>query len=366
VRKDVKDFGRMIQHKLIGTLTAQKKKFLLRKRRVMEFGLRPYLLPRRVKHIHGPQKISYALDELLVMSVVRNGELYIKSFMDHYRSMGVRHFVFLDNDSTDRTLELLCAQERVTVLQTDAPYKKYENTMKRYLAERFSPGRWNLCADIDELFDYPFSETLSLRDFLRYLNANSYTAAVAQMLDMFSDIPLAELESKPDDLLKEKYVYYDISAIRKTDYLWSPRSNVEIKAHLGGIRQAVFGTDNALTKAALVLMDGKIKTFITWHHVKGAWVADLSCVLLHYPFVSSFYAKVQDAVRTGRYGMTTTDEYQAYAKELGRNPRLSLKLDSARAFTGLEQLIEDGFLVVSEKYRHWLADHAREHCLTLA
>src|SRR5436190_1045600 len=281
--EDVKHFGRMIQHKVIGTLTAQKKKFLWRKKRVLEFGLRPYLLPRRVKHIHGPQKISYALDELLVISVVRNGELYIKSFMDHYRAMGVKHFVFLDN---------------------------------------------------------------------------SYTAVVAQMLDMFSDTPLAELESKPDDQLKEKYVYYDISAIEKEDYLWSPRSNVEIKAHLGGIRKTVFGTDNALTKAALVLMDGKIKTFITWHHVRDAWVADLSCVLMHYPFVSSFCAKVQDAVRTGRYGMTTTDEYQAYAKELGCNPRVSLKLDSARAFTGLEQLIEDGFLVVSEKYRHWLADHA--------
>jgi Glycosyl transferase family 2 len=326
----------------------------------MEFGLRLHLLPRRVKHIHGPTEIGYALDELLVMSVVRNGELYIKSFMDHYRSMGVRHFVFLDNDSTDRTLELLCAQERVTVLQTDAPYKKYENTMKRYLAERFSPGRWNLCADIDELFDYPFSETLSLRDFLRYLNANSYTAAVAQMLDMFSDIPLAELESKPDDLLKEKYVYYDISAIEKEDYLWSKRSNPKIKMHWGGVRKAAFGTDNGLTKSPLVLMDGNVKTFITWHHVKGARMADISCLLRHYPFVSSFYVKVEDAVRTGRYGMRVTDEYKAYAKGLEDGTSVNFKLPSAQRFIGLEQLIEDRFLIVSEKYQEWVNEHARE------
>ena len=159
----------------------------------MEFRVRPYLLPRKVKHIHGPAKISYALDELLVISVVRNGELYIRSFLDHYRSMGVRHFVFLDNGSADHTLEMLCKQEEVTVLQTEAPYNKYENTMKRYLAERFSSGRWNLCADIDELFDYPFSEKLSLRDFLGYLNNNNYTAVVAQMLDMFSDVPATKV-----------------------------------------------------------------------------------------------------------------------------------------------------------------------------
>jgi len=128
----------------------------------MEFGVRPYLLPSKVEHICGPQHVSYSLEEVLVISVVRNGELYVKSFLDHYRSMGVKHFVFLDNGSTDRTVEMLCAHEDVTVLQTNAPYQKYENTMKRYLAERFSPGKWNLCADIDELFDYPFSESLSL------------------------------------------------------------------------------------------------------------------------------------------------------------------------------------------------------------
>jgi hypothetical protein len=53
----------------------------------MEFGVRPYLLPRSVRHVYGPQKISYGLDELLVISVVRNGELYINLFMNHYRSI---------------------------------------------------------------------------------------------------------------------------------------------------------------------------------------------------------------------------------------------------------------------------------------
>ena len=46
------------------------REFLLRKKRVMEFRVRPYLLPRKVKHIHGPRNVFYALDELLVISVV--------------------------------------------------------------------------------------------------------------------------------------------------------------------------------------------------------------------------------------------------------------------------------------------------------
>jgi hypothetical protein len=338
-----------------------RRKFLTGKRRLMEFGVRPYLLRPRIKHIYGPQEISYGLEELLVNSVVRNGELYVKSFLDHYRAMGVKHFVFLDNGSTDHTLEMLCAQERVTVLQTDAPYNKYENTMKRYLAERFSSRRWNLCADIDELFDYPFSESLTLRDFLRYLNENSYTAVVAQMLDMFSDIPLAELESKADDMLKEKYRFYDISCIEKEDYPWSEPSNPDIKMHWGGIRKMVFGSNNGLTKSALVLMDGRVKPFINWHHAKGARMADISCILMHYPFVSSFYVKVEDAVRTGRYGIRVTDEYKAYSQRLNGSANLNFKLEFARPFAGLEPLITDEFLIVSEKYRQWVSGHAGGH-----
>ena len=150
------------------------------------------------------------------------------------------------------------------------------------------------------------------------------------MLDMFADKRLAELESKPDDILKENYPYYDISAIKKEHYLWSERSNPEIKMHCGGVRNIVFGTNNGLTKSPLVFMDGKVKPFITWHHPKGARMADISCLLMHYPFVSTFYAKVEDAAGTGRYGFRVTDEYRAYLKGLQDNPNLSFKLESAQ------------------------------------
>lgn len=356
----VKGIGTVVRQKVIDNYRRQKSLLLKNRKRVMEFGVRPYLLPRMVKHIHGAREIYYDADELIVISVIRNGELYVTSFMNHYLALGVKHFVFLDNGSTDRTIEMLCRYDSVTILRTEAPYAKYENTMKRYLAETFSRGRWNLCADIDELFDYPFSARLSLRDFLGYLNENRYTAVLAQMLDMFSDVPLAEVTSTADDKLKEKYTYYDISAIDKTEYEWSERTNDKIKMYRGGIRKTLFNTNNGLTKSALVLMDGKVKTFVEWHQTTGARLADISCVLMHYPFVSSFYAKVQDAVRTGRYGMTTSEEYDSYFRELERNPNLNLKLESARHFDCLEQLLEKDFLVVSDKYRRWVSDHARD------
>jgi hypothetical protein len=343
-----------------GVVKAARHRAALGKKRFMEFGIRPHLLRPKIRHISGPQEISYGPDELLAICVVRNGGLYIHSFMEHHLSIGVKHFVFLDNGSTDDTTEKLSAWNNVTLLQTDVPYKKYENTMKRYLAEKFSPGRWNLCVDIDERFNYPSANRLSLRDFLRYLAANHYTAVAAQMLDMFSERPLTGLKTVGDDPLVEKYPYYDISAITKTEYVWSPPSNPAIKYYRGGIRKTVFGTNNGLTKSPLVLMDGRVKTFIGWHAVGGARMADISCVLMHYPFVSSFAEKVEEAARTDRYGMVSTDDYKAYAEKLRLQPDLRLKLESAQRFIELEQLIDQDFLIVSEKYQRWVSEHARQ------
>jgi hypothetical protein len=327
----------------------------------VEFGFQTLILHFNIKHLHGPTEINYALNELIVICLVRNGELYVKSFMEHYLALGIKHFVFLDNVSTDHTVEILSTYKNTTILQSDLPHKIYESTMRRYLATRFSKNRWNLCSDIDELFDYPYSDQVTISNFLEYLNQNHYDAVIVQMLDMFSNIPLSQLESNASDSLKEKYPYYDISNIEKKNYWWAKPDNSRIQMHLGGIRKTLFGTQNALTKAALVKMNRRTKTFIDWHHVRNARLADISCLLLHYPFLASFYMKVQDAVQTKRYGHPSSPlaaaEYEAYFKELQHNPSLSFVSDSTQYFATSAQLIEEDFLVVSDRYKDWVKNH---------
>jgi hypothetical protein len=319
----------------------------------------------KVTHLHGPRAVSYDRDELLVTSVVRNGELYVRSFMDHYLSIGVAHFVFLDNGSTDRTVDLLCRYPKVTVLKTDAPYHKYENAMKRYLAEKFSMGRWHLCSDIDELFDYPYSTSLSLRDFLRYLNSRSYTAVLTQMLDMFSDHCLEELDSRPTDNIEKIHCYYDLSDIARTPiaetlaYFHPTIDNGRLNFHRGGIRKTIFGTNSGLSKESLIMMDGNVQPYVSWHLTMRARLADISCVLKHYPFLSAFATKVRDAVATRRYGRFTAD-YLAYERALDGNDAFCLKRPAAKRLEGLEQLIDEGFLTVSADYAEWLKTHPRK------
>jgi hypothetical protein len=77
-------------------------------------------------------------------------------------------------------------------------------------------------------------------------------------------------------------------------------------------------------------------------------------VLLHYPFVSSFREKVEEAVRTDRYRVSAAEEYRMYWARLKEGPDLHLKLATARRFEGVSQLVDEEFLVVSAEYRRWV------------
>jgi hypothetical protein len=323
----------------------------------VERRVRPSLLRASVRHLHGPRKITYAVNELIVLCVVRNGALHVRSFLDHHLSLGVKHIVLLDNGSTDGTVELARQFDRVTILQTRRPYRKYETVMKRYLVRRFSESRWSLVVDIDELFDYPFSGMLDVRALLAYLNDNSYTVVLAQMLDLFSEGPLKSVRSAPDDSLRERYSYYDVSNIEKTKYRFGTPANPEIKMHSGGIRKALFGSENGLTKAALTFLSPDLVPFVGFHQTANGSIADFTCVLLHYPFVSTFWEKVREAVQTDRYRVSAAEEYRRYWARLKEEPDLDFKRATARRLESVDRLLDDDFLVVSAEYRRYVEAH---------
>src|SRR5215204_7607443 len=232
--------------------------------------MREQIPPDSIEHLYGPEDVPYEEDELVLVCLVRNGRPYVKSFVEHYTSLGIKHLFFLDNGSTDGTIEALKGYDNVTVLRTGLPFKRYETSVRQYLVERFGKkGRWCLYADIDELFDYPYSEVVGLSSLLGYLNANSYTAVVAQMLDMFPEEPLSgSRASNPlDEPLKERHRFYDISNIRRENIKELPRlrnntlESDDIEFFSGGIRSTLFRSTSLLTKFPLVFSDGRIKPF---------------------------------------------------------------------------------------------------------
>ena len=315
-----------------------------------------------VEHLHGPEEVAYGMDELIVLCLVRDGRPYVRSFVEHYSSMGVKHLVFLDNGSTDGTVEALKEYDNVTVLRTMLPYKTHINSMRRYLVERFGQGRWSLYVDIDELFDYPYSDIVGLGSLLGYLNNNSYTAVVAQMLDMFPEKPLTGRADILDEPLKELHRFYDLSDLRWKSIKEHPKCRLsntygsdEIAALSGGIRLTVFGSSAFLTKHPLVFLDGKVKSAIP-HWCRNARVADFTGVLFHYKFLDGLLhkqvAQAEERPSRGRSGGDV--RYKQYLEVLEKAPSHSIKTDTSKELKSVNDLVGTRVMTVSRQYMEFV------------
>jgi hypothetical protein len=311
-----------------------------------------------VEHVHGPEEVSYGVDELIVLCLVRDGRPFVRSFVEHYFSMGVKHLIFLDNGSTDGTVEALKNYDNVTVLRSELPPGLH--LMKRYLTERFGRERWSLCVDIDELFDYPYSDVVGLNSLLGYLNSNSYTAVVAQMLDMFPEKPLTGQAGNLDEPLKEVHRFYDTSNLRRKRIIDHPRcppdnayGSDDIAAFIGGIRLAIFGSNVSLTKYPLVFLNDEVKLGPGSHWHSNVRAADFTGVLLHYKFLDEHLHK--QAVQAAEQRTSKSSAwYGKYLELVGETSSLSIKTDTSKELKSVNDHVGTQLVSISRQYMRFV------------
>jgi len=321
--------------------------------------LRMRVVAWNTRHVAGPQNARAGPEQLAVVCLVRDGAPYVRDFVTHYQALGAAQIVLLDNGSRDETLALALAHPDVTVLSCPLPYREYMNELKRFLIRRFGRRRWSLCVDIDELFDYPGSDRLPLAGLLRYLRHYGYNAVVGQMLDMFAAEP-AQPGGEPDERgLRERFPLAQLAHVQPKSYeryeAVNSISNPAITVMHGGVRKALFGTDVYLTKHPLIFLEAPVQPITpSAHGACGARVADLSCVLYHYKFIKDFAQRVRQAVAEENYYLAS-QEYKQYLAVLEREPVLSFDLPGAWPVASADELVERGFLAVSDQYLRWVA-----------
>src|SRR5215208_4206877 len=328
--------------------------------------------PDSIEHLHGPEEVPYAEDELVLVCLVRNGRPYVNSFVEHHTSLGIKHLFFLDNGSTDGTIEALKGYDNVTVLRTGLPFKRYETSVRQYLVERFGKkGRWCLYADIDELFDYPYSDVVGLNSLLGYLNSNSYTAVVAQMLDMFPEKPLSGRAGILDEPLKELHRFYDISNLRRKSIIEHSRcppdntyANDEIAAFSGGIRLTIFGSNTFLTEHPLVFLNDKIKLGPGPHWHSNVRAADFTGVLLHYKFLDAHLHK-QDVQAVRQRSAKSSARYSKYLELLGKTSSLSIKTDTSKELKSVYDLVGTQLVSISRQYMRFIENEEQKIAIIL-
>jgi hypothetical protein len=309
-------------------------------------------------HVHGPKVVDVAPNDAVVTCVVKNGEFYVDQFIEHYMRLGFRHVCFLDNGSTDATIERAKAHPRVTIYRSTMSVGDHQGLLKTALAQRTVAAGWCLDVDIDEFFDYPGSDVVRLPQFLDYLNTKGSTAVLTQMLDMFSDRTLGELRREGREDLQRVHRFYDISQVRKIPYsedrlvrAHGARNRIahaETVVQWGGIRKIVYGVDNCLTKHSLFRTGVGLELFPHVHFVNGAQLADVSGILLHYKFAGN---AVDEAARNKAAFTAISDGYERMVEVMERRPDLVIKTDTALEFRSAADLLDAGFGFASTDYR---------------
>ena len=321
-------------------------------------------LPGVIRHVHGPRQVDCAEDELVVLSIGRDAAPWFDDFVEHHLSIGARHIFFLDNGSTDDTLQRAARHESVTAFTTTLSFNRYEVGLRRWITRTFGRNRWSLYCDADELFDYPLSDRLPLSGLLRYLREHGYKAATGQMLDLFSDRPFSQIEARPGERLRDVYRFYDLTDLVPTDEVYwirdGARANSEIVCLFGGIRKRFFGDDCLLlTKHPLLYADDSVGIYTyDGHFHTNAPVADISTVLLHFKYVASLPSRVRRTVEEGWHNKAKA-LYGGLSGVLGEQPDLCLRRETARELHDVNELVQQGFLVATEQYRRWVDRYGR-------
>ena len=313
---------------------------------------------RAIVHLRGPARVDVGPTEAVVTCVVKNGAFYVDQFVTHYLGLGFKHIFFLDNGSTDDTIERASRHSHVSVFHSEMAVGSYQGLLKRHLAELTVPSGWCLDVDIDEFFDYPHSESLSLARLLEYLNRRHFTAVLTQMLDMFSDRPLSSLRGTEPEDLKKIHRFYDISNVRRSRYGTDPLtvlhaennkiSHPHTHLHWGGIRQTIYGIDVCLTKHSLFRTGVGLNLFPHVHYVDAARLADVSAVLLHYKFSSN---ALDEAARNSLAFVAIREDYEQILDTMGRCPDLLIKTATSSTFSTVTALLENDFVFASDEFK---------------
>jgi len=274
-------------------------------------------------------------DHILVFTTLRNERVRLPYFLRYYRNQGVNHFLMVDNDSDDGSLEYLAEQPDVSLWTTPHSYKRsrFGVDWLNWLQLRYGHGHWTLVVDPDEFFVYPFCDTRPLRALTDWLDASSIKSFSAMLLDMYPKGPFDAHPYREGQDPFEIAQYFDsgnyaISRNHRFGNLWiqgGPRARMffadmpERAPALNKIPLVKWHRDYAYASSTHMLLPrGLNLVYDEWGGEKA------SGCLLHAKFLDTFPLKAQEEMDRKQH-YANSHEYRAYQEGLGTQPDLWCK-----------------------------------------
>ena len=181
-------------------------------------------------------------NDIVLFACLRNEMARLPYFLKHYRSLGVDHFLFVDNGSDDQSETYLNAQSDVSVWKTHDSYKasRFGMDWLTALQWKYGSGHWCVTVDIDELLIFPDWPSRDLKDLTRDLAARGACSMGAMMLDLYPKGPLSTAVCAVDQNPLDVIPWFDAFGYFAQKH--SKMGNVQLQ---GGPRVRCFFADRA-------------------------------------------------------------------------------------------------------------------------
>ena len=291
-------------------------------------------------------------EEIRLFSVVRNEGLRLPFFLEYYRKMGVKRFFFIDNNSSDDTVEYLLKQSDVHLFETKQKFILKEYWLKDLLDD-YGTGHWCIAADADEILIYPYYEKVSLQEFCRYLEGKEENAVENLLVDMYSDKPLDEVDYKAGEDLFKYFCYFDDYSYRRILDIRMNRlilEKMKVWTYFGGTRERVFQCPKiCCSKYSLFKHNLDMYPDFGMHGIAGANISSVQGVTLHFKYLNNFKEYVKaEVIREEHFAKAK--EYKQYQKSMEEDKIETLFYEKSHKFMGSTQMIELGFMKVPDDF----------------
>lgn len=288
----------------------------------------------------------------LLFATLRNEVQRLPYVLDYYRKLGVTHFFFVDNASTDHSAELIKSEPDCSLWQTSHSYKasRFGMDWLNFLLNRHGAGHWCLTVDIDELFAFPGKPQPNLANLTSWLDQRGETAFGALMLDLYPQGPVGDAPYEGGDPIKTLN-WFDPGPYRAQRQVLLQNLWVQ-----GGVRERVFFNDTprkspTLNKIPLVKWRRGYAYVNSTHsmlprHMNRAYI-DMSGrlrpsgVLAHTKFLNSIVEKSAEE-KHRRQHFTNSAGFDAYYNAIIDNP--VLWYDGSLKYQGPDQLVRLGLI----------------------
>lgn len=259
-------------------------------------------------------------DDLTVYSVIKNDFQYLSEWYQHYKSLGVKRFIIIDNDSDECISKKLPYKDVYVFKPKVGDFKRFKVFWINYLASLYqSENSWIITVDSDELVDLLSSGRENFDTLIDELNKSNIDLCSGVLIEMLPE----EMICTDSDFSKKmthhlwrepnaNFKYQDIPSIK-----WAFGESWE-KSFCLDFRYRFYGTIDCLRKFPLLKFNKTIRfnqgfhsLFIDGKQVTSEHFTKKSTIKLpikHYKFQKLLsedqYKKLKSTDISGYFGRT--------------------------------------------------------------